>query len=59
MPEALTSNEGAGQKKLELYLYEPTENITMEMFLRRYRVDPKVFIEKVKGMELGTCKLLS
>ena len=51
--------DSAGPKKLELYLYEPTENITVEMFSRRYRVDPKVFIEKVKGMELGACKLLS
>jgi len=47
-----------GPKKLELMLNDPTERLYIEMFSRKYRIDPKTFIQKVKESEIGTCKLL-
>ncbi|QMU27649.1 DNA polymerase III subunit alpha [Adhaeribacter radiodurans] len=52
------AQESPGQKKLELVLCEPNERLTVEMFSRKYRIDPKTFILKVKEKELGVCKLL-
>jgi DNA polymerase-3 subunit alpha len=50
--------ESPGQKKLELMLCEPNERLAVEMFSRKYRIDPKLFIQKVKEKELGQYKLI-
>jgi len=47
-----------GGKKLELMLTDPNERISIEMFSRKYRIDPKTFIQKIKENNIGTCKLL-
>ena len=47
-----------GGKKLELMLNDPTERLSIEMFSRKYRIDPKTFIQKVKENNIGACKLL-
>ncbi len=52
------AQESPGQKKLELMLCEPNERLAVEMFSRKYRIDPKTFIQKVKEKELGQYKLI-
>ncbi|PSR52165.1 DNA polymerase III subunit alpha [Adhaeribacter arboris] len=52
------AQESPGQKKLELVLCEPNERLAVEMFSRKYRIDPKLFIQKVKERELGQYKLI-
>jgi DNA polymerase-3 subunit alpha len=47
-----------GGKKLELMLIDNTERLSIEMFSRKYRIDPKPFIQLVKEKSIGTCKLL-
>jgi DNA polymerase-3 subunit alpha len=47
-----------GGKKLELMLIDNTERLSVEMFSRKYRIDPKPFIQLVKEKSIGTCKLL-
>ncbi|MGV3587275.1 MAG: OB-fold nucleic acid binding domain-containing protein, partial [Adhaeribacter sp.] len=47
-----------GGKKFELMLTDPNERISIEMFSRKYRIDPKTFIQKIKENNIGTCKLL-
>ncbi|WP_026461936.1 DNA polymerase III subunit alpha [Adhaeribacter aquaticus] len=54
--EAASSSPGG--KKLELMLIDTTERLAIEMFSRKYRIDPKTFIQKVKENSIGTCKLL-
>ncbi|WP_317195364.1 DNA polymerase III subunit alpha [Rufibacter roseolus] len=47
-----------GQKKLELVLTEPGERLSVELFSRRYRIDPKAFLNNVKDLEVATCQLI-
>jgi DNA polymerase-3 subunit alpha len=47
-----------GGKKLELMLIDNTERLSIEMFSRKYRIDPKPFIQLVREKSIGTCKLL-
>jgi DNA polymerase-3 subunit alpha len=47
-----------GGKKLELMLIDHSERLSIEMFSRKYRIDPKAFIQLVKEKSIGTCKLL-
>jgi DNA polymerase III subunit alpha len=47
-----------GGKKLELMLIDNSERLSIEMFSRKYRIDPKAFIQLVKEKSIGTCKLL-
>ena len=47
-----------GGKKLELMLIDNSERLSIEMFSRKYRIDPKPFIQLVKEKSIGTCKLL-
>jgi DNA polymerase III subunit alpha len=54
--EAAQSSPGG--KKLELLLTDSTERIAIEMFSRKYRIDPKTFIQKVRESNIGACKLL-
>jgi DNA polymerase-3 subunit alpha len=47
-----------GQKKFELQLTSPEERLAVELFSRKYRIEPKAFIQHLKGSELGSFKLI-
>ncbi len=47
-----------GGKRLEIHFVEPHEHLSVEMFSRRYQVDPKPFIEKMRELDLEACSLL-
>ncbi|WP_018477035.1 DNA polymerase III subunit alpha [Pontibacter roseus] len=47
-----------GQKRLEITLHVPDEKLALPTYSRKYRIDPKAFLEQIKGMGLGECKLI-
>ena len=47
-----------GQKTFELQLTSPEERLAVELFSRKYRIEPKAFIQHLKGSELGSYKLI-
>ncbi|NDK57701.1 DNA polymerase III subunit alpha [Pontibacter fetidus] len=48
----------AGGKRLEIMLHVPDEKLALPTYSRKYRVDPKVFLNSIKDIGLGECKLL-
>ncbi|MCJ8165123.1 DNA polymerase III subunit alpha [Pontibacter sp. E15-1] len=60
LAEALETaiTESAGQKRLEITLHVPEEKLVLPMYSRKYRIDPKLFLETIKGMGVGECKLI-
>ena len=47
-----------GSKRLEIQFVEPHEQLAVDMFSRRFQVEPKAFIEKMRELELEACSLL-
>ncbi|TGE22864.1 DNA polymerase III subunit alpha [Hymenobacter metallicola] len=48
----------AGSKKLEIKFAEPHEHLTVDTYSRRYRIEPKEFIRKMREMEIEACQLI-
>ncbi|GAA4358724.1 DNA polymerase III subunit alpha [Hymenobacter saemangeumensis] len=47
-----------GRKRLEIQFAEPHEHLSVDMFSRRFTIEPKAFIEKMKEMEMDVCALI-
>ncbi|MFT2008928.1 DNA polymerase III subunit alpha [Pontibacter sp. 13R65] len=47
-----------GQKRLEITLHMPEEKLALPTYSRKYRIDPKLFLEQIKELGLGECKLI-
>jgi DNA polymerase-3 subunit alpha len=47
-----------GSKRLEIQFAEPHEHLAVDMFSRRFTIEPKQFIDKMKEMEMDVCTLL-
>jgi DNA polymerase-3 subunit alpha len=47
-----------GSKRLEIQFAEPHEHLSVDMFSRRFTIEPKQFIEKMKEMEMDVCTLI-
>ncbi|QIX60834.1 DNA polymerase III subunit alpha [Hymenobacter sp. BT18] len=47
-----------GSKKLEIKFAEPHEHMTVDMYSRRYRIEPKEFIRRMREMEIEACQLI-
>ncbi|NEM99421.1 DNA polymerase III subunit alpha [Pontibacter burrus] len=56
LEEAIVASPG--QKRLELTLMVPEERLALPTYSRKYRIDPKVFLESIKELGLGECKLI-
>ncbi|MBC6990658.1 MULTISPECIES: DNA polymerase III subunit alpha [Hymenobacter] len=50
--------EAPGSKKLEIKFAEPHEHLTVDTYSRRYRIEPKEFIRKMREMEIDACQLI-
>ncbi|GAB2960261.1 DNA polymerase III subunit alpha [Hymenobacter coalescens] len=50
--------ECAGSKKLEIKFAEPHEHLTVDTYSRKYRIEPKSFIFKMREMEIDACQLI-
>ncbi|RPD50179.1 DNA polymerase III subunit alpha [Hymenobacter sediminis] len=48
----------AGSKKLEIKFAEPHEHLTVDTYSRRYRIEPKEFIRRMREMEIDACQLI-
>ncbi|KAA9338410.1 DNA polymerase III subunit alpha [Hymenobacter busanensis] len=48
----------AGSKKLEIKFAEPHEQLTVDTYSRRYRIEPKEFIRRMREMEIDACQLI-
>jgi DNA polymerase III alpha subunit/intein/homing endonuclease len=59
MDRFMEAVEGAaGSKKLEIKFAEPHEHLTVDTYSRRYRIEPKEFIRKMREMEIEACQLI-
>jgi DNA polymerase-3 subunit alpha len=59
MDRFMEAVEGAaGSKKLEIKFAEPHEHLTVDTYSRRYRIEPKEFIRKMREMEIDACQLI-
>ncbi|WBA40345.1 DNA polymerase III subunit alpha [Hymenobacter canadensis] len=47
-----------GSKKLEIKFAEPHEHLAVDTYSRRYRIEPKEFIRKMREMEIDACQLI-
>ncbi len=47
-----------GKKRLEIQFAEPHEQLAVDMFSRRFQIEPKAFIEKMREMEMDACQLI-
>ncbi|GAA4375976.1 DNA polymerase III subunit alpha [Hymenobacter koreensis] len=47
-----------GSKKLEIKFAEPHEQLTVDTYSRRYRIEPKEFIRRMREMEIDACQLI-
>jgi DNA polymerase-3 subunit alpha len=47
-----------GSKRLEIQFAEPHEHLAVDMFSRRFQIEPKAFIEKMREMEMEVCTLI-
>ena len=47
-----------GRKRLEIQFAEPHEHLAVDMFSRKFQIEPKVFIEKMQEMEMDACQLI-
>ncbi|TGD79063.1 DNA polymerase III subunit alpha [Hymenobacter wooponensis] len=48
----------AGSKKLEIKFAEPHEHLAVDTYSRRYRIEPKEFIRRMREMEIDACQLI-
>ncbi|AII52809.1 DNA polymerase III subunit alpha [Hymenobacter sp. APR13] len=48
----------SGSKKLEIKFAEPHEHLAVDTYSRRYRIEPKEFIRKMREMEIDACQLI-
>ncbi|GAB3291161.1 DNA polymerase III subunit alpha [Hymenobacter humi] len=47
-----------GSKRLEIQFVEPHEHLAVDMFSRRFQIEPKTFIQKMHEMEMEVCTLI-
>ncbi|NRT20358.1 DNA polymerase III alpha subunit [Hymenobacter sp. 9A] len=47
-----------GRKRLEIQFAEPHEHLAVDMFSRKFQIEPKAFIEKMQEMEMDACQLI-
>ncbi|MDO7846872.1 DNA polymerase III subunit alpha [Hymenobacter sp. M29] len=47
-----------GGKRLEIQFVEPHEHLAVDMFSRRFQIEPKAFIEKMKELDMEVCTLI-
>ena len=47
-----------GSKRLEIQFVEPHEQLAVDMFSRRFTVEPKAFIDKMRELDLEVCTLV-
>jgi DNA polymerase-3 subunit alpha len=47
-----------GSKRLEIQFVEPHERLAVDMFSRRFQIEPRAFIDKMKEFELDVCALI-
>ncbi|WP_425553569.1 LAGLIDADG family homing endonuclease [Hymenobacter fastidiosus] len=47
-----------GSKKLEIKFAEPHEHLAVDTYSRRYRIEPKEFIRRMRAMEIDACQLI-
>ncbi|MBD2767380.1 DNA polymerase III subunit alpha [Hymenobacter sp. BT664] len=47
-----------GGKRLEIQFVEPHEHLSVDMFSRKFQIEPKGFIEKMRELELEVCTLI-
>jgi DNA polymerase-3 subunit alpha len=47
-----------GSKRLEIQFVEPHEHLAVDMFSRKFQIEPKTFIEKMHEMEMQVCTLI-
>ena len=47
-----------GSKRLEIQFVEPHEHLAVDMFSRRFQIEPKAFIEKMKELDMEVCTLI-
>jgi len=47
-----------GSKRLEIQFAEPHEHLAVDMFSRRFQIEPKTFIEKMRELEMEVCTLI-
>ncbi len=47
-----------GSKRLEIQFAEPHEHLAVDMFSRRFQIEPKTFIQKMHEMEMEVCTLI-
>ncbi|MBO0359344.1 DNA polymerase III subunit alpha [Hymenobacter sp. BT186] len=50
--------ESQGSKKLEIKFAEPHEHLAVDTYSRRYRIEPKAFIARMREMEIDACQLI-
>ena len=56
LQEAIEHSKGS--KRLEIQFVEPHERLAVDMFSRRFQIEPKTFINKMREFELDVCSLL-
>ena len=47
-----------GNKRLEIQFVEPHEHLAVDMFSRKFQIEPKTFIEKMHELEMEVCTLI-
>ena len=47
-----------GSKRLEIQFVEPHEHLAVDMFSRRFQIEPKTFIEKMRELDMEVCTLI-
>ncbi|MDQ2795054.1 MAG: DNA polymerase III subunit alpha [Bacteroidota bacterium] len=47
-----------GGKRLEIQFVEPHEHLAVDMFSRRFQIEPKAFIEKMRELDMEVCTLI-
>ncbi len=47
-----------GSKRLEIQFVEPHEHLAVDMFSRKFQIEPKTFIEKMHELEMQVCTLI-
>jgi len=47
-----------GRKRLEIQFAEPHEHLAVDMFSRRFQIEPKAFITKMRELEMEVCQLI-
>ena len=47
-----------GKKRLEIQFAEPHEHLAVDMFSRKFQIEPKAFIERMSELEMDVCVLI-